>query len=85
MKLDSFVQPLATQGGEAWGYSCDLRDREQVDAIVSKITEERPPIDVHINNVSFAVAANAPFWEQDLDNVASVMDVNLSGAYDYYS
>ncbi|AAW45458.2 oxidoreductase, putative [Cryptococcus deneoformans JEC21] len=51
----------------------------------AKSLKSAPPIDVLINNVSFAVAANAPFWEQDLDNVASVMDVNLSGAYDYYS
>ncbi|KAL0245441.1 hypothetical protein I308_104567 [Cryptococcus tetragattii IND107] len=78
-KLDSFVKSLPAQGGEAWGYSCDLRDRKQIDAVVSKITEERSPIDILINNAGFAIAANAPFWEQDLDNVASVMDVNLSG------
>lgn len=32
-----------------------------------------------VTQAGFAIAANAPFWEQDLDNVASVMDVNLSG------
>lgn len=54
MKLDSFVKSLPTQGGEAWGYSCDdLRDKEQVDAIVRKITEERPPVDNLINIVSY--------------------------------
>ncbi|WVO24789.1 uncharacterized protein IAS62_006165 [Cryptococcus decagattii] len=32
-----------------------------------------------VTQAGFAIAANAPFGEQDLDNVASVMDVNLSG------
>lgn len=47
------MKSLPTQGGEAWGYCCDLRDRKQIDAVVSKITEERSPIDILINNVSF--------------------------------
>lgn len=27
----------------------------------------------------YALAATAPFWEQDMSNVESVMDVNLNG------
>lgn len=32
-----------------------------------------------VTQAGYAIAANALFWEQDLDNVASMMEVNPSG------
>jgi NAD(P)-dependent dehydrogenase (short-subunit alcohol dehydrogenase family) len=94
-KLNTFLKSLPTEGGKAWAFACDLRNRQQVNTMVQKAAKECPPIDILINNVrcwgnpltytdispqaGYALTANAPFWEQDMDNVESVMDVNLNG------
>ncbi|RSH85123.1 uncharacterized protein EHS24_006716 [Apiotrichum porosum] len=78
-KLNTFLKSLPTEGGKAWAFACDLRNRQQVNTMVQKAAKECPPINILINNAGYALTANAPFWEQDMDNVESVMDVNLNG------
>ncbi|TNY22764.1 putative oxidoreductase [Rhodotorula diobovata] len=78
-KLDKSVQGLPAGEGKVWSYVCDLRSREQTEEFVRKTVDECSPVDILVNNAGFALAADAPFWEQDLDNVSTVMDVNVRG------
>ncbi|BGP38618.1 hypothetical protein JCM10450v2_002567 [Rhodotorula kratochvilovae] len=78
-KLKSVVDALPAGEGKVFSYVCDLRSREETEKMVAKTVEECPPVDILINNAGFALAADAPFWEQDLDNVSTVLDLNVAG------
>ncbi|GJN88058.1 hypothetical protein Rhopal_001014-T1 [Rhodotorula paludigena] len=60
-------------------YVCDLRNRANIEEVIVKTVDECPSVDILVNNAGYTLGATAPFWEQDLDNVESVMDVNLRG------
>ncbi|GAA5914362.1 hypothetical protein JCM6882_008171 [Rhodosporidiobolus microsporus] len=78
-KLKALVEELPAAEGKVWSYVCDLRVRREVEETIRKTVEECAPVDILINNAGYALAANKLFWEQNLDDVASVMDVNVSG------
>ncbi|GFZ42555.1 hypothetical protein JCM24511_00271 [Saitozyma sp. JCM 24511] len=82
-KLDKALNDMTHLGdggsGKVWAFQCDIRDRKEVEEMVRKTVDECPPIDILINNAGYALNATVPFWEQDTVDLASVMDVNLTG------
>ncbi|GAA5839355.1 hypothetical protein JCM11251_003958 [Rhodosporidiobolus azoricus] len=78
-KLKTTVAELPKGESDVWSYVCDLRKRKDVKETIEKTVKECKPVDILINNAGYALHATRLFWEQDLDDVASVMDVNVSG------
>jgi 3-oxoacyl-[acyl-carrier protein] reductase len=77
---ESTVREIEELGRRALAVKCDVTDREQVDAAVSRIVDELGPVDVLVNNagtldhVAQFVQQSPELWERDLQ-------VNLTGAF----
>jgi 3-oxoacyl-[acyl-carrier protein] reductase len=77
---ESTVRQIEDFGRRALAVKCDVTDRDQVDAAVSRIADELGPIDVLVNNagtldhVAQLVQQSPELWERDLQ-------VNLTGAF----
>ncbi|KAF5291452.1 hypothetical protein FQR65_LT01763 [Abscondita terminalis] len=48
--IEESVKSIQAAGGKAYGYKCDLTDREDVYAVASKVTEEVGQVTILINN-----------------------------------
>lgn len=70
---------------EAIGVSCDIAERESVNAMLSKVVTALGGVDILHNNAatksSDLAAFFAPFEEVSLENWREVMSVNLDGAF----
>jgi NAD(P)-dependent dehydrogenase (short-subunit alcohol dehydrogenase family) len=53
--LDSVVERIAADGGDAVAHACDLSDLDAVDALVDGVTERHGGIDVLINNAGRSI------------------------------
>ena len=77
---ESTVRQIEGLGRRALAVKCDVTDRDQVDAAVSRIVAELGPVDVLVNNagtldhVAQFVQQAPELWERDLQ-------VNLTGAF----
>jgi 3-oxoacyl-[acyl-carrier protein] reductase len=77
---ESTVKQIEELGRRALAVKCDVTDRDQVDAAVSRIADELGPVDVLVNNagtldhVAQFVQQAPELWERDLQ-------VNLTGAF----
>jgi 3-oxoacyl-[acyl-carrier protein] reductase len=77
---ESTVRQIEELGRRALAVKCDVTDRDQVDAAVSRIADELGPVDVLVNNagtldhVAQFVQQAPELWERDLQ-------VNLTGAF----
>ena len=77
---ESTVRQIEELGRRALAVKCDVTEREQVDAAVSRIADELGPVDVLVNNagtldhVAQFVQQSPELWERDLQ-------VNLTGAF----
>ncbi|GAA5867639.1 hypothetical protein JCM8547_001325 [Rhodosporidiobolus lusitaniae] len=78
-KLEQAIEQLPPGEGKMFSYICDLRKRSEIEETILKTVEECPPVDILINNAGYALSATAPFWAQDLNNVESVLGVNVNG------
>lgn len=73
-------QDLQTRGGDVFATTCDLRDREDVERMVSRVLEYYGAIDVLINNAG--VISVGPLEEMTLEDFENAMDSNFwSGVY----
>jgi 3-oxoacyl-[acyl-carrier protein] reductase len=77
---ESTVRQIEELGRRALAVKCDVTDRDQVDAAVSRIADELGRVDVLVNNagtldhVAQFVQQAPELWERDLQ-------VNLTGAF----
>jgi 3-oxoacyl-[acyl-carrier protein] reductase len=77
---ESTVKQIEELGRRALAVKCDVTDRDQVDAAVSRIADQLGPVDVLVNNagtldhVAQFVQQAPELWERDLQ-------VNLTGAF----
>ncbi|MCU7921272.1 MAG: SDR family oxidoreductase [Candidatus Thiodiazotropha sp. (ex Dulcina madagascariensis)] len=78
-KLDAAVERLLIHGGEAIGFSADVRDPEAVDAALSAIHQAFGDIDVLVSGA----AGNfpAPALGMSPNAFASVVDIDLRGTF----
>jgi NAD(P)-dependent dehydrogenase (short-subunit alcohol dehydrogenase family) len=53
--LDSVVDRITAEGGEATAHACDLSDLDEVDALVAKVDERFGGVDVLINNAGRSI------------------------------
>jgi NAD(P)-dependent dehydrogenase (short-subunit alcohol dehydrogenase family) len=66
-------------GVRAIGMSCDVRDRDQIEAVVARTVEELGAVDILVSNSGTTWGA-AP-EEMPLEGWQKVLDVNLTGAF----
>jgi 3-oxoacyl-[acyl-carrier protein] reductase len=77
---ESTARQIEELGRRALAVKCDVTDRDQVDAAVSRIADELGPVDVLVNNagtldhVAQFIQQAPELWERDLR-------VNLTGAF----
>ncbi|MEW6637626.1 MAG: SDR family oxidoreductase [Actinomycetota bacterium] len=75
--LDSLVEEIRGNGGEATAVVADVTDFEQVRAVADRAAEEHGRLDtwVHLSGVSVF----APFWEHTPEEFGRVIEVDLVG------
>ena len=78
-RCEETAAALAGNGIRALGLGCDVRDPEQVDAVVQRAVSEFNTIDILVNNAGTSWGA-AP-EDVPLAGWQKVIDVNLTGAF----
>lgn len=71
---------ITTAGGTARGYACDVRDTDQVGAVVAQVERDLGPVDICVNNAGliYTVAQLKDMRDEDWElNLA----INLTGTY----
>ncbi|NWD25733.1 SDR family oxidoreductase [Pseudomonas yamanorum] len=76
-KLEEVVAEITTQGGIAKGYTLDVTDKHQVEAVVAAIVLDFGKLDVLINNAGLMPIR--PMSEVNTDEWDAMIDVNLKG------
>jgi 3-oxoacyl-[acyl-carrier protein] reductase len=77
--LDSTKTELEAHGVTVMAVSCDISDREAVQAAATQITETMGRVDILVNNAG--IPAPRTFAETSFDDWDTVMGVNLNGAF----
>lgn len=74
------AKEIRESGGVAAGYQCDIVDREQVAATVSRVEKDVGPVDILVNNAAiiFTLAQLKDMSDEDWD---LNMNVNVTGTY----
>ena len=78
-RCEQAAQELRGLGVRAVGMGCDVRDPEQVQAVVDRARDELGRIDILVNNAGTVWGA----WPEDtpLEGWQKVVDVNLTGVF----
>src|SRR5207248_2593401 len=71
---------IASAGGEARGYACDIRESGAVIDVVGRIERELGPTDICVNNAGFIYTV-AQLKDMRDDDWALNLAVNLTGTY----
>jgi NAD(P)-dependent dehydrogenase (short-subunit alcohol dehydrogenase family) len=66
-------------GVKAVAMRCDVRDKEQVEAVVARARSEFGSVDILVNNAG--TSWGAPVVEHSLEGWQKVIDVNLTGVF----
>jgi 3-oxoacyl-[acyl-carrier protein] reductase len=78
-KLAETVQLISDAGGQAEAFSCDVTDRESVDAVVEAICEKWEKLDILVNNAGITRDTLMPrMTDEQFDEVIMT---NLKGAF----
>lgn len=75
----SVLSVIADEGGEAFAVGVDVRDPEQVDALVAAACERFGRVDIALANA--AIARRVPATELDDDAWRDLLDVDLGGVW----
>jgi len=78
-QLNSAVSSLKALGVEAFGYSFDVADEEQVKEAVGNMERNVGEIDILFNNAGINI--RGPLEEYDLENWQKVLNTNLDGVF----
>jgi 2-hydroxycyclohexanecarboxyl-CoA dehydrogenase len=76
---ETAVLASRANGARAVGLGCDVTNREQVEAAVSAIEGELPPVAALVNNAG--ITAPTRFVDIDEDEWDRIFDVNVRGTY----
>ncbi len=79
-KVRETQQAIEAEGGQAWSYLLDVREREQCRALAARVASEVGPVSVLVNNAG--VIRYAALDEADVDQAwEDVIETNLSGPF----
>ncbi len=77
--LDKVVAEITAAGGSAWAHTLDVKNVDEIQALVDAVIARNGQIDVLINNAG--VAGDGAFLEVTPDYYDHVLDTNLRGCY----
>lgn len=78
-RLQSLVQRIEQEGGQALAVSMDVTDSDSIDAGFAKAEAAFGTVDVLVNNAG--IGDPVPFLDMSEGNWRSMMDTNLDGAW----
>ena len=78
-RCEQAAAELTGLGARSLGLRCDLREPDEIDAVVRRTLDELGQIDVLVNNAG--TSWGAPPEDVPYDGWKKVMDVNLTGAF----
>lgn len=78
-KLNETVNEITEAGGSAEAMSCDVSDRDSVEAVVDGVKEKHENIDILVNNAGITRDTLMPAMEDD--DWDAVITTNLRGAF----
>src|SRR5262249_34947770 len=78
-KAEEVADPICVRGRRAGAGQAGVTNREQVEAMVQRVTRELGPLDVLVNNAG--VESIVPFLDLDDAEWQRVTDVNLKGEW----
>lgn len=78
-KLDELVAEITADGGTAKAFALDVRDADQLKAIVPAVTESLGPPDILVNNAGIVDAEYATRMSMEL--IDDVLDTNLRSVF----
>lgn len=78
-EIDAVAASIEADGGNAWSFSADVADPQQVDKVVAAANDRWDGIDVLVNCAGFGYTC--PFLEFPDDQWRLIMSVNLTGAF----
>jgi gluconate 5-dehydrogenase len=78
-RCEQAAEELRALGVRTLGLGCDVRDQEQVQAVVARAVAEFGRLDILVNNAG--TTWGAPAEETPLDGWQKVIDVNLTGVF----
>jgi len=76
-RIESLADEINDNGGQALAVTTDVTEREQVDELVDKATDEFGRIDVMLNNAG--LMPFAPLERRKIDEWEQMIDVNVKG------
>lgn len=74
------AKEIATGGGIARGYACDIRERAQVADVIARIAKDVGPVDICVNNAGYIYGVGQLKDMNDADWDVNLA-VNLTGTY----
>lgn len=77
--LQATVAEIQAQGGQAQAHTCDISDKDQVQACANALMQDWSAVDMLINNAG--VPAPRSFDATTLDDWDAVIGINLTGAF----
>ncbi|NNJ88980.1 MAG: SDR family oxidoreductase [Eudoraea sp.] len=79
--VEEVVADIKRSGGEAAAYQLDVRQYEEVDALMSKVVKDHGSIDVLVNNAGIGGKDQSKTAEHTLDDWENVIAVNQTGVF----
>lgn len=77
--LDKALEAYREKGIEAKGYICDVTNEEQVQAMVSDISQDLGTIDILVNNAG--IIKRIPMIEMNAEEFRQVVDIDLNAPF----
>jgi gluconate 5-dehydrogenase len=78
-RCSEVAERLSAAGGQAIGMRCDVRNREDIAAVIDRAQAETGRIDILVNNSG--TTWGAPATEVPVEGWQKVIDVNLTGTF----
>lgn len=76
--LDARKKKLEQYGAKVCAFTLNVRDRQEVEAVVPKVLESVAPIDILINNAGLAQGLD-DYQDSSLDDAETMIDTNVKG------
>lgn len=77
--VESTVQEVEKNGGQAFGVELNVTDKESVDIMVEKVLEEFGRIDILINNAG--ISQKVTVEDMKLEDIKKIFNVNMFGLF----
>ena len=78
-ELDRVVGEIASAGGSAYGYACDLTDAAATEALVQGVLGEHDHVDMLVNNAGRSIRRSLEFSYDRMHDFERTMAINYFG------